>query len=329
MLDRRAHECLQRNGGPALDPWDLRVRNGKGGVYRDEPLQLNLWLNDRARALCGGHVVHIRLLLDEEALGAQLLNNFCARLRKLYRCELARDGEEFAIFVNNRLVGQVVTRGNVEVGHVVPGRDGHRAGAEGGVYGRVFDHGRRNQAINPLKLNLLAIGKRSVARVLWVHDHIFIAKFRLWARCGDGEWSVLQVIECRRLLLIDNLVVADGGLTLWVPIDDARAAVNEPRLIHALEGLNDRMLALFIKRVGVARPVERGAHTAYLAEDGALGGLGELADAAHQFFATDVVPALTLGLLDILLNPRFRRKRGRIGARHPEYFLTAHPRSEE
>src|SRR3989338_399691 len=201
----------------------------------NEPLELNLRLDDSTCALGRGDIVRVGLFIHHKPFLTELLDYLGARFRYLHSDELAGYRQKLAVLVDNLLFVEAVPLGNVEVSRIVPRGNGHRARAELTVYCGVLHDRSRDGAVYPLELEFLAVCVISVARVLRMHDDILIAELRLRACRANGERAILQVVESCLLFLIHNLVIADSGLAPRVPVDDTRAAVDKAGLVHALE----------------------------------------------------------------------------------------------
>ena len=81
-------------------------------------------------------------------------------------------------------------------------------------------------------------------------------------RCISFEY--LNVYSFVFLRLIDDLIVGNGRLTFWIPIDHAEAAIDETVVVHFLESRAHGEIALFVEGECFARPVDRSAHLAHL-----------------------------------------------------------------
>ncbi len=157
-----------------------------------------------------------------------------------------------------------------------------------------------------------------------MHDDVLIAEFGLRAHRADHEGSVSEIVE--RVFLFDmfDLVVGDGRLGFGIPVHDTRPAVDKACLVHTDEGLHDRLIPLFVHRVGIARPVERSPHRAHLREHRALVLFYERIDTGKQIFAPDIVSCLLFFLIYVLFDAGLRGDSRRISARHPERLIALH-----
>ena len=121
--------------------------------------------------------------------------------------ELSRDCKKLASLVNNLLFIKPVAPRDVKVGGIVPWSYGHDAGAEFHVNRFVFDHDCRNRPLYPFKLYFLSIFIFFVARVIRMHDHVFVAEFGFGARRAYDKRPVFQIIKRRGFFNPINFVV--------------------------------------------------------------------------------------------------------------------------
>ena len=134
---------------------------------------------------------------------------------------------------------------------------------------------------------------------------------------------ISKVIELALLLLVEDLVIADGGAVGGVPVDHAQAAVNQALVVKVDKHLGDGAAALLVHGEGGAVPVARCAQLAQLLQDDAAVLVGPLPGVLKELLAGQV------GLLDSLrgefgYNFCLGRDGGVVGAGHPEGVLAHH-----
>jgi hypothetical protein len=164
---------------------------------------------------------------------------------------------------------------------IVSGRHFHHAGAEFRIDENVIGDdrnqpivsGRRRFADGPIP-----------ARVLRMHGHGRVAEHRFGARGGDDHESdvlprivpcvpsisfdrIADVPEARLDRLVINLVVADAGLQVDVPVDQPFAAVDQAVFEEFEERLAHGAGAHFVQREARAVPVAGAAEAFELFED--------------------------------------------------------------
>src|SRR3989344_522084 len=270
-LDSLPHPRFQRH---------LAFRAFERLVYRDEPLPFYLRFDNAAAAAIRRHIVHVLLVyFRDKPFLLQFLDDSGTRFLNVLSCKFTRDGEKDAALINDLLYVETVFFCDVEVVHVVRGRDGHRARAERHINAFVLDDGRSDGAVNPFQFHVLSMLVFLVALIIRMHHDVLIAEFRFRTHGRDNERTILKVVERVGLLDIFNLVVRDGRLQFRVPVHYPVAAVDEPCFVHTHERLHNGGIPLFIHRVRVAAPIERRAHFLELIDDGRLAFVGEHFDA--------------------------------------------------
>ena len=171
-------------------------------------------------------------------------------------CEFARNREQYSALIDHLFDVELVPARDLEVDRGMRRCDGHGTGARIHVGRLVFDHCRHDRSVDPFEFELLAMCIVRIARVVGMHHHIFISKFRLGAHSTDHERTVLEVVKWIFLLDMLDLFIRNSGLQLRVPIDDAVAAVNETCLVHTHECGHHRVVSRRVHRICIAAPVE-------------------------------------------------------------------------
>ena len=128
--------------------------------------------------------------------------------------------------------------------------------------------------------------------------------------------EVAQVIELTLLLLIDDLLVAEGSLCLGVPVHDTHAAVDEPLAVEVDEDVDDALATLIVHGEGGTLPVAGSTEALELLEDDAPVLARPVPSVLEEGFARQVVllDALSSQTADDL---RFGSDRGVVGTRYP------------
>ena len=128
--------------------------------------------------------------------------------------------------------------------------------------------------------------------------------------------EVAQIIELTLLLLIDDLLVAEGSLCLGVPVHDTHAAVDEPLAVEVDEDVDDALATLIVHGEGGTLPVAGSTEALELLEDDAPVLARPVPSVLEEGFARQVVllDALSSQTADDL---RFCSDRGVVGTRYP------------
>jgi hypothetical protein len=225
---------------------------------------------------------------------------------------------------------QAVPLAHLEVVEVVGRRHLHRAGPELRVdQDRVGDD--RDRAPGDRVPHRLAV-EVPVPLVVRVDRHRGVAEHGLGPGGGDhylaravgeriGEGPQLAL----HVLLVLDLQVGQRGVVLRAPVDQPRVPVDQALLVEADEHLAHRAGESLVEGEALAVPVEgRAENLVLLLDPAAVLGL-PLPDPADELRAAEVVPALPLGLLQLLLHDHLRGDARVIGAREPEGVEPAHP----
>src|SRR5580658_6283271 len=123
-----------------------------------------------------------------------------------------------------------------------------------------------------------------------------VAEHGFRARGGDGQIlagfaaviamdGVADLPEVALVLVVDDFEVADGGLAAGAPVDDVRAAVDEALVIEAGEGFADGDGEVVVHGEVFALPIDGGAETLHLAENGSAVVATPLPDAFDEGLA--------------------------------------------
>ena len=137
------------------------------------------------------------------------------------------------------------------------------------------------------------------------------------------NYIVAQVVQLAVALLVDDLLVADGGESLGVPVDHADAAVDEAFVVEVVEYADDALVADGVHGEGGAVPVARGAEAAELLEYDAAVLLLPFPGVLQEVFAREGA------LVDAALGEHLDHfglggDGGVVGAGHPAGVLALH-----
>jgi hypothetical protein len=180
---------------------------------------------------------------------------------------------------------------------------------------------------------LLAV-QVQVALVFGMNGNGHVAEHGLGAGGRDGkklagilavrvEDRVANLPQMALLLLVDHFEVADGGLAARAPVDDVSAAIDEPLLMQADEGLAHGDGQVLVHGEVLALPVDRGAEALHLVEDGAAVVALPLPHALDEGLAAKLLAALAFGG-QLALDHHLRGDAGVIGAGQPQGAAAAH-----
>ena len=119
------------------------------------------------------------------------------------------------------------------------------------------------------------------------------------------------------VLIVDDFKVADGGLAARTPVDDVSAAIDEPLLVQADEGLAHGDGEILVHGEVFALPVDRGAEALHLVEDGAAVVALPLPHALDKGLAAQLLARNSLGG-QLPLHHHLRGNAGVVGSRQPK-----------
>ena len=134
---------------------------------------------------------------------------------------------------------------------------------------------------------------------------------------------VADLPQVALVLVVDHFEIADGGLAARAPVDDVGAAIDEPLLVEADEGLAHRHREALVHGEVFAVPVDRGAEALHLVENGSAVVAPPLPHALDEGLAAHLLPRGALA--DHLpLHQHLGGDAGVIGAGNPQNPLAAH-----
>ena len=136
-------------------------------------------------------------------------------------------------------------------------------------------------------------------------------------------YIILQMVELRVLILVDNLLVRERSLGLRVPVDHAHATIDESLLVEVAEYVDNGTRAGLVHGEGSAVPVAAGTELAELLEDDAAVLVSPVPSVLEELIASKVC------LLDTLLGEAVNHlslgsDTGVVGTRYPASVLALH-----
>ena len=229
-------------------------------LHLEEPLGAELGLDDGVGALAVAHLVGVVFYLLDEAGLLEVLDDLLAAGEAVHAGILAAMLVERAVVVEDVDRLEVVLHAQVVVVDVVGGGDLQGAGAELAVH--VFVHDDGHHAAHAGHYDALAL-EPGVALVLGVHAHGGVTHDGLGTGGGDDDIFILALHEVAEVeefavaLLVDDLLVADGGEGLGIPVDHTHAAVDEPLVVEVDEDAHHALVAYIVHREGVCAAAAR------------------------------------------------------------------------
>ena len=231
-----------------------------------------------------------------------------------------------------RVVGEdvddrkVVAKPNLKVVGVVGGGNFYDAGTEFHIDVLVGNDG--NLAPDQRKGESFA-DELGVALVLRVYRDGSIAEEGLGTGCGKlkpagavGE-RIAKVPEMSRLVLVLNLRVGNGGLTLGAPVDYSLAAVDKTFFIEFAENLADGGGAAVVKGEAFSLPVAGATELFELFDYGSAVVILPVPGSFEETVATHVLFGEPLGAH--IFNDFYLGGDGRmVGSGHPKSFVALH-----
>ncbi len=175
----------------------------------------------------------------------------------------------------------------------------------------------------------LLANQMRVSRVVRIHGDRDVAQHGLGPRRRDGDLAaavrerVSNLPERAGLLLVFDFEVGHGGTERRIPVDQARASIDQPVFMQAYEGLDDRIRKCGIHRESLARPVARRAQPAHLTRDRRARFLLPRPDPLDEFFAPQLDPRFAFGL-ELIFDDDLGRDPGVVGAHLPQSVVASH-----
>ena len=272
----------------------------------------------------------VRLLFDDQPRGAHIGPEFFAGLEAIHARVGAAVLVDMGGFIQHGDDLQPVAFPDLEVVGVVAGGDLQRPGAELAVHILVGDDG--DFAPQDGHDGLFA-DELLVARVLGVDGHGGIAQDGLRAggrhrdvrrfSVGAGlrraiiSDHVLEVVQRALLLVVLHLQIGDGGFQPRGPVDQPRAAVNQPFFVQAHKGFTHGFGEALVQREPLAAPIAGGPQAADLAGDVPAVLLFPGPGAFEKLLAPDFLAAGALRFQGAF-HLQLRGDSGMVGARHPQ-----------
>ena len=260
-------------------------------VHFQEPLHGELRLDGHIGALGETYLIDVILCFFEQSGGIKVADDLLADSEAIHAdVELAR-GSNGAIVVKDVDGGEVVFLAQHVVVYVVRGGDLEAACTELNVDVVVLDdgdlapHERDNDAPSAEVL---------VLRIVRIDAHGRVAHDRFGSgRSHDGisvfaDDAIAQVVEFALLLLINHLLVAEGGEGGGIPIDHADTTIDQPLAVQITEDSEDAPGTDVVHGEGRAVPVAGGTEASELLEDDATVLLFPLPSVAQKLLAGEV-----------------------------------------
>ncbi len=163
-----------------------------------------------------------------------------------------------------------------------------------------------------------------------MHGHGRVAEHGFGARRGDSHHAVgafdgvANVPQARLDGFVINLVVADAGLELDVPVDKAFAAIDQAVLEEFEEGLPHSAGAGVVECEAFARPIAGAAQTPELFEDAVAVLLFPFPNALDEGFTADVDAGLVFLFLELFFDDGLGGNAGVVDAGNPERVEARH-----
>ena len=233
--------------------------------------------------------------------------------------------------VDNLQDGEVVTEADFIVVDVVGGRNLEAAGTEVHLHVIVLDDG--DLPVNQGDEHLLAI-EPEVAFVLGVHADGGIGHDGL--RTGGGNYQelvrgiavavrdeVAEMVEMALGVLVDYLIVRNGGEGHGIPVNHAYALVNPAFLVEIDESVDDGFRELRLHSEACAVPVAGTAKLSELLQDNAAVLFLPLPGMTQELFPADVFLGDALGL-ELGNHLAFSSYGSVVRARNPAGVLAVH-----
>ena len=135
--------------------------------------------------------------------------------------------------------------------------------------------------------------------------------------------GIADVPKVRVLFDIFHFRIGQSGLAGRAPIDDARAAIDQPLLIQAHKRLPHRAAEAFVHGKALARPIAGNAQFAKLADDSSAVLFPPRPGALEEALAADLLLGDALGL-ERVHDFDFRGDGGMVRSRHPKRGIALH-----
>ena len=304
---------------------DVALLDGRDGLVGErldlhKPLRRQARFDDVLRAVALADLVDVFLDRDQRALGFQIGDDFGAGFVAIESSVDAALCIDMRRLIHHVDGWQAVALPQSKIVRVVGGRYFDRTCPEFAVHIVVGDDG--DFAPDQRQPQPLAV-KMQIAFVVGMHRDGGVAQHRLRPSRRDGDetaWLLQNLVaylpEAAFLLFVNDLKIGDGGLATRTPINDISAAIDQPLLVQANEGLSHRDRELLAHGEIFARPIDARAEALHLLEDRAAVELLPLPDAFEEGFATHLVPVIAL-FGELALDHQLRGDAGVVGSRNP------------
>ena len=302
-------------------------------LHLDEPLERQTRLDRYIRTLGITDLIVIILDLLHESERLQVFDDLFAAIETVHavvlayvRLEFRLDRVHIQVRVRREDINclEVVFLSQRIVVHVVCGRHFEATGTETDLDVTILNdrnhttHTRHDDVLTfePLILFLLGVDANSN-----------IAKNRLRTRgCHNRVltrflcYLITEIVELVMLVVVDDLLVGEGRLTLRVPVNHTQTAVDETFVIEVTEHLDDSFGTGFVHGESGAVPIAGTAEFAELFEDDSSVLVGPVPGMFQKLLTRQVRLIDTL-LFEALDDLGFGRNRGMVRTRHPAGVL--------
>src|SRR3989338_6722705 len=109
----------------------------------------------------------------------------------------------------------------------MPWGNRHYTGTKFKINDWILNNSRRERAVNPLKLDRLAMRIVGIPSIIGVDHDVLIAKFRLWPSRCNHKRPILKIVERGLFFFINDLVIRNCSLTLWIPVNYPVAPIDQ------------------------------------------------------------------------------------------------------
>ena len=257
-------------------------------LHAKEPLRGEFRLDGHVGALREAHLVVIIFHLLHQSCSLEVFGYAAAHIHAIHAHIEAGRLADGAVVVENVDGRQAMLQSQGMVVDVVGRRHLQAASSKFHIHVIVFDDG--NFAVHQRHNDVLAFQPR-VFRIVGVDAHGRVAHDGLGARGGHNgiialrilmddvalvhalaiafHHTIFQIIEFRMLFLVDNLLVGERRLCLWIPVHHAHAAVDESLVVEVAEHFYHPFAACLIHGEGGAIPIARATQLAQLFQNDA------------------------------------------------------------
>ncbi len=200
-IHRCLHQFFERNFGPGLHPFNLRVLQNKFFVHIHKPLGLWQRLNDITKTIGRTDALHNIFFFFEQPFRLQMFNKFRP---SFFHGEtsifFASSRSHFPIFANHLNEADIITKRfllniHFKVDSTVRWRDTKRPSTFVHFYSFVGNN-RNDQRLRCANIHCKRLTNiLLVTRIIWVHCHSRIPQLSFWASSGNRDWKLFRIFE--------------------------------------------------------------------------------------------------------------------------------------